>query len=126
MNSGYYAQPVYPGSTIPPGSPMPSGTPNQQTVPPMDQVMQIGEQSFIENILRINKGKMVKVYMSFPDSVDWRDKVFTGVIEAAGRDHLVVSDPNTGFRYLLPLIYLDFAEFDEPIKYSPTFETPPR
>jgi spore germination protein Q len=127
MNSGYYTQPLYPSSTMQPGSPMPSGTPNQQMVPPMDQVMQAGEQqSFIENILRINKGKIVKVYMSFPDSVDWRDKVFTGVIEAAGRDHLVISDPNTGFRYLLPLIYLDFAEFDEPIKYSPTFETPPR
>jgi spore germination protein Q len=121
MNSGYYTQPAFPGSV------MPSGLPNQQMAPSIEQnIMQTGEQSYIENIFRLNKGKIVKAFMSFPDSVDWRDKVFTGVIEASGRDHLVLSDPNTGIRNLLPLIYLDYAEFDEPIKYSPIFETPPR
>ena len=54
------------------------------------------EQSYIENILRLNKGKRAKAYFSFPDSNEWRDKVFEGIIEEAGKDHLVMSDPKTG------------------------------
>ena len=39
------------------------------------------EQSYIENILRLNKGKRVNVYMSYADSNEWRDKVYSGIIE---------------------------------------------
>ena len=47
------------------------------------------EQSYIENILRLNKGKLVTVYMTFEGSQEWNSKVFRGVVEAAGRDHLI-------------------------------------
>lgn len=76
------------------------------------------QQSYIENILRHNKGKKVKAYVSFPDSKDWKDKVFEGIVEQAGRDHLIISDPNTGRWYLILMIYLDYVEFFEPIAYS--------
>ncbi len=76
------------------------------------------EQSYIENILRLNKGKKAKAYFSFPDSEKWRDKVFEGIIEEAGKDHLVMSDPNTGTWQLILLIYLNFVEFDEKLNYS--------
>lgn len=76
------------------------------------------EQSYIENILRNNKGKKAKVYMSYPDSETWRDKEFIGIIEEAGRDHIVLSDPTTGKWYLLLMIYLDYVEFDEKINYK--------
>lgn len=76
------------------------------------------EQSYIENILRLNKGKKVNVYMSYSDSVEWRDKMYTGVIEQAGRDHLIISDPSTGKWYLLLMIYLDYVEFNEKINYK--------
>ena len=76
------------------------------------------EQSYIENILRLNKGKKAKAYFSFPDSNEWRDKVFEGIIEEAGKDHLVMSDPKTGKWSLILLIYLNFVEFDEKINYS--------
>lgn len=121
MNNSYYPNPIFPGSTTP------AGSPNQQSVPSLEQNIIGGgvpggtEQSYIENILRLNKGKVAKFYMSFPDSVEWRDKVFTGTIEAAGRDHIIIADPNTGLRILLRLIYLDYVEFDEPINYSPTY-----
>ena len=62
------------------------------------------EQSYIENILRLNKGKKVNVYMSYSDSVEWRDKMYSGIIEQAGRDHLIISDPSTGKWYLLLMI----------------------
>lgn len=76
------------------------------------------EQSYIENILRLNKGKKVKAYFSYPDSNEWRDKIYEGIIEEAGRDHLIMSDPKTGRWFLLRMIYLDYVDFDEKINYS--------
>ena len=76
------------------------------------------EQSYIENILRLNKGKKVKAYFSYPDSNEWRDKIYEGIIEEAGRDHLIMSDPKTGRWWLLRMIYLDYVDFEEKINYS--------
>lgn len=76
------------------------------------------EQSYVENILRLNKGKVASFYMTFPDSNEWRDRIFTGVVEQAARDHIVISDPKTGKWYLLLTIYLDFIVFDEEINYK--------
>ena len=76
------------------------------------------EQSYVENILRMNKGRVASFYMTFPDSNEWRDRIFTGVIEQAARDHIVISDPKTGKWYLLLSIYLDFVVFDEDINYK--------
>ena len=76
------------------------------------------QQSYIENILRHNKGKKVKAYVSFPDSNEWRDKIFEGTIEQAGRDHLIIRDPKDGHWYLILMIYLDYVEFEEKIAYS--------
>ena len=79
------------------------------------------EQSYIENILRLNRGKKVRIHMTFPDSNEFRDKVFTGVIEQSGRDHIILSDSTTGNWYLLLLIYLDYIEFNEKINTSGQF-----
>jgi len=76
------------------------------------------EQSYVENILRMNKGKVASFYMSFPDSNEWRDRIFTGVVEQAARDHVVISDPKTGKWYLLLSIYLNYIVFDEDINYK--------
>ena len=79
------------------------------------------EQSYIENILRLNKGKQVRIHMTFPDSNEFRDREFVGIIEQSGRDHIILSDPTTGKWYLLLMIYVDFITFDEKINYSPEF-----
>ncbi len=79
------------------------------------------EESYIENILRLNRGKIATVYMTFENNTQWNAKVFRGVIEAAGRDHLILSDPQTGMRYLLLMVYLDYITFDEEIKYNYPF-----
>lgn len=116
MNNSYYPNPMFPGSS------MPSGTPNQQSAPTLEgPVPTFTEQSYIENILRLNKGKVAKFYMTYPDSLEWRDKIFSGIIEASGRDHIIISDPNTGMRHLLLIIYLDYVDFEEAINYSPSF-----
>ena len=79
------------------------------------------EQSYIENILRVNKGKRVSVYQSFADAGEWKDRIFTGIIEESGRDHIILSDPNTGNWYLLLMIYVNFIKFDEEINTVPQF-----
>lgn len=59
--------------------------------------------------------------MSFADAIEWKDKIFTGIIEQSGKDHIILSDPNTGNWYLLLLIYVDYIKFDEYINTSDTF-----
>ena len=105
-NNNYQGVPLYSNSLI---------TPNQSTAPTINGEYIPDEQSYIENILRINKGKKVSVYQSFADANNWKDKVFTGIIEQSGRDHIILSDPITGKWYLLLMIYVNFIEFDEPI-----------
>ncbi|WP_082788760.1 spore coat protein GerQ [Lederbergia lenta] len=83
------------------------------------------EESYIENILRLNKGKLVHVYTTFEHNSEWNAKIFNGIIEAAGRDHVILSDPQTGKRYLIPMIYVDFVTFDEPIEYEYPFGAGP-
>ncbi len=79
------------------------------------------EESYIENILRLNKGKLVEVYSTFEHNTEWNAKIFQGIIEAAGRDHVILSSPETGQRFLIPMVYVDFVVFEEPIEYEPHF-----
>lgn len=115
MNGSYYQNPTFPGANES------SGFPNNYTTPPgnisynPDLDM---EQSYIENILRLNKGQRIRAYVSYPDSMEWRDKIYNGIIEEAGKDHLILSDSNTGKWFLIRMIYLDYVEFDEKIRYS--------
>lgn len=104
MNNNNYYNPVYPNGYV-------------------DNVSTTfdNEQSYIENIIRLNKGKIGRFYMTFPDSLEWRDRVFSGIIEQSGKDHIIISDPTTGKWYLLLLIYLDYVEFDEKINYIKSF-----
>lgn len=86
----------------------------QQTMLPM-------EQSYIENILRLNRGKMATVYMTFENNSEWNAKIFKGRVEEAGRDHIVIHDVQTGKYYLLLMVNLDYITFDEPIEYQYPF-----
>lgn len=112
MNGTYYQNPTFPGAQ----------SPNNYT----DNIETVGvpltmEQSYIENILRLNKGKEVKVYVSYPDSVTWKDSIYEGIIQEAGRDHLIISDPNTGKWFMILMIYLNYVEFNERINYSHSY-----
>lgn len=118
MNNNYYT-----GGNLP-NTPIYTGT----ITPPMNQGVNTiqnaslpMEQSYIENILRLNKGKKVRVHMTFPDSNEFRDREFVGIIEESGRDHIILSEPSTGRWQLLLMIYVDFISFDEKINYSPEF-----
>ena len=77
------------------------------------------EQSYIENILRLNKGKPATVVMTYERGSSLGTQSYTGIIEAAGRDHIVISEPKSGKRFLLLMIYLDYVEFPGEITYLP-------
>ena len=119
MNGSYYQNPTFPGAKE--DMNFSSSNTNQSAITPPGNIsfnpLNDGEQSYIENILRLNKGKTVRAYVSYPDSIEWKDKIYDGVIEAAGRDHLILSDPATGKWYLIRMIYLNYVEFDEKINY---------
>ncbi|SFM17705.1 spore germination protein Q [Gracilibacillus orientalis] len=101
--------------------------PQQQQQPPVSDVpgMLPAEESYIENILRLNKGKKATVYMTFENNDRWNAKVFKGTIEAAGRDHIILSDTETGKRYVLLMVYLDYITFDEEINYDYPYNQSP-
>ena len=112
MNGNYYQNPTFPTNQ--------NQMNNFQTPPGNVSSMEpdYNEQSYIENILRLNKGRKVNAYVSFPDSTEWKNKVFSGLIEEAGKDHLIIKDITTGKWYLIRILYLDYVEFMEPINYS--------
>lgn len=100
-----------PGTMFPPAS---GGMPAQGGQLPL-------ESSYIENILRLNLGKMATIYMTFENNDRWNAQIFRGVLEAAGRDHIIISDPTTGMRFLLLMVNLDYITFDEPLNYAYPF-----
>ena len=79
------------------------------------------EQSYIENILRLNRGKKATIYMSFEGS-QWGSKIFKGDILEAGKDHILLKDNQTGVTYLLLTIYLSYVTFDEDVNYEYPFQ----
>ncbi|MCO7175077.1 spore coat protein GerQ [Sporolactobacillus kofuensis] len=118
------AQPLpypYPSYTIP----TPQATPPvaQPTVP---QVLPLPlvEQSYIENILRLNLGKTATVYCTFEGNTEWNAKAFTGTVEAAGRDHVIIEDEETRVRYLIPMVFVNYITFTGPITYQYPYGPP--
>lgn len=94
------------------GSPMmPGGTVVSTAAP-------VFEQSYVENIFRLNLGKVGTFYFTYENNKDWNAKVYTGVLEAAGRDHLIISDRATGQRVVLLMVNFDYATFEEPLVYQ--------
>ena len=121
MNNGYYQNPVFPGTPL-----NNSSIPNHQSVPSYEMTQAnvnptTSEQSYIENILRLNRGKKARFHITVPGSKEWQDRVFEGIIEQSGRDHIIVSNPSTGEWYLILMIYLDFVTFDESINFIKDF-----
>lgn len=124
-NNNYYPNQMYPNN---------NNLPNQQAMPNYDKTglpnamynsgLFPDEQSYIENILRLNRGKKARFHITVPGSVEWQDRVFDGIIEQSGKDHIIVSNPNTGEWYLILMIYLDFVTFEEPINYNKEFYLP--
>ncbi|OIJ21831.1 spore coat protein GerQ [Anaerobacillus alkalidiazotrophicus] len=118
-------QPAWPGAAMQPGFPpgFPSGFPQPFPTPQQPGMLPL-EQSYIENILRLNRGKVGTFYMTYENNQEWNAKIFRGVVEEAGRDHIIISDPQSGTYYLLLMLNLDYVTFEEPLEYEYPFGVP--
>lgn len=127
----YYWSPTgqqYPTGQYPTGQ-YPTGQFQQQAVPPTTSGGTVqngrngtaalrGEESYIENILRLNRGKPGTFHFTVPEARGGNNTVSVrGVVEAAGRDHAIIRELQTNHRFLFPMIYFDYAEFDEELAY---------
>ena len=70
------------------------------------------QRDYAENLFKANIGKRLEVYVSFSDSIEWRDSIFKGILEDAGRDFLLIRDENSNKRYVLWNVYLDYVVFE--------------
>ncbi len=112
-----------------PGTPMPT-PPGFAAQPQIPGILPL-EQSYIENILRLNLGKVGTFYMTYENNSQWNAKIFKGIVDEAGRDHIILRDPQSEKQYLLLMVNLDYVTFDEPLEYdivapSQTVAYPPR
>lgn len=94
-----------------------SQPPLKRQVPPTQGMLPI-EQSYIENILRLNKGKYVSIFCTFENNTQWNAKQFDGVIEAAGRDHIILRERDSERRILILMVYVDYVVFYEEMLYD--------
>ncbi|WP_280771279.1 spore coat protein GerQ [Salipaludibacillus daqingensis] len=113
-------QPFLPGTPMPPPPQFTMQQPPRPQMPDIEGMLPI-EMSYIENILRLNRQRVGTFYMTYENNEKWNAKIFKGVIEAAGRDHIIISDPQTDKRYLLLMVNLDYVTFDGEIEYDYPF-----
>ena len=93
----------------------PTYIPNQNTQPPYtnfpnsgtNQNLDISNDQFqyAYNILNNNPNQIASFYMSYPDSVEWRDRIFTGRIVHSTREYTLLKNEETNEWYVLPSIY---------------------
>lgn len=69
--------------------------------------------SYAQGILQKNIGITGYFFVSFPDSVDWRDKIFYGVLVEAGDDYILIYNEDNNEYYLIWSVYLNYATFDK-------------
>ncbi|WP_249664131.1 spore coat protein GerQ, partial [Lysinibacillus sp. D4B1_S16] len=68
---------------------------------------------------RLNRGKLATFHFSIEHAVeqDKNTKTVRGVVESAGRDHVINRELKSNHRFLFPMIYFDFAEYTEEMAY---------
>lgn len=104
----------------------PQMTPPSVTIPSGGRPVSLPrEESYIENILRLNRAKAGTFHFSFEHALETgkNTKTVRGYVEAAGRDHVILREAKSDHRFLFPMIYFDYAEFDEELEY---FDQTPR
>ena len=62
--------------------------------------------SYVEDYLRKNIGKKIEAHVSFCDSVEWRDSIFTGILEDVGKDYVVIHTNDNS--YVIWSVYIDY------------------
>jgi len=65
-----------------------------------------------DNFLMMNKGKTVCFYVSFPNSKEWKDIIFKGIIENSNNKYTLIRDINSNKLILIFNDYIDYVIFE--------------
>ena len=126
------AQPPMPTpNNVPPQNNMPNQNLNNPTPPPYTGQVESMNTDYKQNsdnnqlcvcytyadIAHANRGKVVKIYCSFPDSSKWHDVVIEGIIYYAADDHIVIESIEEPKKYTMILgVYVNYMEtYEKPI-----------
>ena len=98
---------------------VPNLIPGQSSSSPNPNIMGsqyvYNQNDYAESILKANIGKLVQAHVSFTDSIEWRDSIFTGILEDSGKDYILIRDQDTNKRYLIWSVYIDYIVFNTEI-----------
>lgn len=128
----YQPQPFF-GQSQMPQTPSTAQSGNMMT--PTGSVLPISggrqqEESYIENILRENIGVNGTFYFTFAGTNTTNNEGNTvrvrGTVLQAGRDHAVIREDGTNHVYLFPMIYFDYARFEDGFRYITSQTRPQR
>lgn len=81
------------------------------------------ETTNINNIIKLNKGKKIKIYTTIPNSEKYKDNEFNGILEQSPYDYIIISEPQTGIWKIIPIKYINYILFEENINYGNDFFT---
>ena len=101
--NNYYPTPTFPGAA----------TTDKDTA----EAMELTDEKNIIDILKLNKGKLIKIYCSYPHTETIKDKTFEGIIEIAGPDFLIISNRSTGQWSIILINNINYITCDEKINY---------
>jgi len=108
MNNNYYRE-------------IPSGNFYSNNQTPFNLNKMYYQSNDISSLFNFNKGKKICIYTSFKNSEEWKNKVFTGILEESFKDYLVLSDPKCGDWYIIPIKYIDYIKSEENINIKPNY-----
>ncbi len=122
MNNNYYPQSI-PNvinnrqNVMPNNNSNINNLPNLNNIPGMENGVNLPPTNvdYVDNIFRLNIGKEASFYLSYSDSIEWRDKVFTGIIRESGKDYVLLDSNGTWI--LIWMIYINYVTFNGPINY---------
>ena len=117
----YYGAPYPPGADMshsnyapPPNMQAPNypPQPRQEKVPDDEELKPIENTPYFTKYMEGKISKRVKIYCTFTDSGEWHDKVFEGLIYAAGDEFIIIYDEKTKKHLLILSVYILFIEFE--------------
>lgn len=62
--------------------------------------------NYVDEYLKEKIGKKIECHVSFSDSIEWRDSIFNGLLDAVGKDYIVINTNNQ--KHVIWSIYIDY------------------
>ena len=74
----------------------------------------------LQNFLALNIGKNVSLYTSYSNSIEWKNKIFTGTISEVGSDYILLNDESkidSNVVTIGSIVKVNDMDFEEEVEY---------